>query len=832
MIRTVLATLLSHYRRHPGQLAMLVLGVWIASALWSGVQAINTTARDSYARASSVLSDSVDRLERRDGQPLERQDLVRLRRAGHPVSPILEQTLDMTGPMGPITVKVIGLDPLSLPSDSQLGSPGNDLSAFLLPPYRTQLATETRERLGLAPPGESLAAVQVGDVRLPPLVIRNDLPPDTLVMDMAAAAQLLDSDTTLTRLVAPAGALAKAPDGYRLTRAGAIASPRQLTDSFHLNLTALALLSLVVGLFIVQAALALALEQRLATLRTLRSLGTSPGVLVTALILELLVIGLSGALAGISSGVWLATRLLPDVAATLGNIYQADVSTTLSLPWQYWLGGLGVTLGGLFLAGTNTLWQVARLKVLQVGQAQAWRQRQQRHARRLLGVALIATLCLGLLALALDRSPPGEGLMLGFAMVACTLLISVVSLPALLGRVLSGLETGLRRRPLLQWALADARLQLPRLNLAMMALLMALATSLGVSSMVGGFRLTFLDWLDQRLAAPLYVNAPEAQRRAIQAWLEAPAQGAQVLVSATANATLVIGASGDVIQARAPVSLAGVTPTPLITASWPLVADPARPADPWHAMQQGDVFINEQLATRYQLAPGDRLQLLQAGQSHAVKVAAVYPDYGNPSGQVLMPSPRLLKDFSGQVDALGVALDDPSRSGALRQALTQRFELASEAVIDQQEVKTIATRIFERTFTITRALNVLTLGVAALALLTTLLAQADQRRQCLAPLWALGVPRATLAGIGLCQLGGIAALTGLLAVPLGLTITWLLVKVINVAAFGWQLPLHLFPSDILITLATAIGVALLAAALPAVALWRASPRQLLSEVQT
>ncbi|MCT7656395.1 hypothetical protein MBH78_20775 [Oceanimonas sp. NS1] len=57
-----------------------------------------------------------------------------------------------------------------------------------------------------------------------------------------------------------------------MTRAG----PGELTESFHLNLTAMALLALIVGLFIVQAALGLALEQRLALLRTLRALGCRP----------------------------------------------------------------------------------------------------------------------------------------------------------------------------------------------------------------------------------------------------------------------------------------------------------------------------------------------------------------------------------------------------------------------------------------------------------------------------------------------------------------------------------------------------------------------------
>ncbi|BBI60914.1 hypothetical protein HSBAA_22200 [Vreelandella sulfidaeris] len=71
--------------------------------------------------------------------------------------------------------------------------------------------------------------------------------------------------------------------------------------------------------------------------------------------------------------------------------------------------------------------------------------------------------------------------------------------------------------------------------------------------------------------------------------------------------------------------------------------------------------------------------------------------------------------------------------------------------------------------------------------------------------------------------------TGLLALPLGIAITWGLVAIINVAAFGWRLPLYLFPSEMAVTLTTAVTVALLSAALPALRFWRTSPRTLLAE---
>ncbi len=816
---TIVATLLTHYRRHPGQLAMLLLGLWVASALWSGIQAINATARDSYARADAMFDTQLDQLERRDGAALTRAEYHALRQAGLPVSPMLEgEIVTQDG----IRLTLIGIDPLTLANDNPLAQAdtSNSLTDFLTPPWQTRAAPDALTSTTTLANGKAL----------PPLVLAPALPPDTLVMDIAAAARLLESGNEITRIVTSPGALTEAPVGLTLTRANRIATPGQLTESFHLNLTALGLLAWVVGLFIVQAALGLALEQRLGMLRTLRVLGVSGRSLVLALSVELILLGLIGAVAGIASGVWLARLLLPDVAATLGSLYGAGVGRELNLPWHYWVGGLAVSLGGLLLAGGGVLWRAARLNMLELGQMQAWRSGYRRQLMLMSVGGACAVGVASALYIWLRFQSPGDGLVAGFGLIAALLMASALWLPPLLALALKVLTHLTRRRPLIHWALADMQLQLPKLSLAMMALLIALATNLGVGSMVGGFRLTFLDWLDQRLVAPLYLNAPSEQYADIDAWLAERSEVSERLLTRRSDAVLeTIITPGGSRALGTPIELYGITPGNSLTPHWPLLATQQDREAAWAAFGHGAIFVNEQLATAEHLSPGDRLTLSAPGANETLTIAATYPDYGNPSGQILMASPQLAARFKALPSSMGLVLNDNADEGVLREALTARFGLSSNALSDQAEIKRIATEIFERTFTITRALNALTLAVAALALLASLLAQARSRRQQLAPLWALGVPRAQLAQLSLVQLGGAAFVTGLLALPLGIAITWGLVAIINVAAFGWRLPLYLFPWEMAATLATAVAVALLSAALPALRFWRASPRTLLAE---
>ena len=136
----VLAVLLSHWRRHPMQLATLLIGLVSATALWSGVQALNQQARISYDRAAATFGGvRTAMLVARSGAMLPQQLFVDLRRAGWPVSPVLEGRVQIEGH----SFRLLGIEPVTLPAEvgnaPRIGR--DDLQAFITPPGRTLLAT-------------------------------------------------------------------------------------------------------------------------------------------------------------------------------------------------------------------------------------------------------------------------------------------------------------------------------------------------------------------------------------------------------------------------------------------------------------------------------------------------------------------------------------------------------------------------------------------------------------------------------------------------------------------------------------------------------------------
>ena len=788
----VVSALASHWRRNRLQFLTLVLGLAMATALWSGVQAINAEARASYDAAAATLAEGrFDQLLPRDGDTMAQQRFVDLRRAGWLVSPVVEGRLRV----GRTALRLVGVDPLTIPQ-------GSAASAALA---RTDLDSIVRaDTLVAAPEAAALLAAAFAN----PVVIDPAVAPGTVLADIGVAQSLLKQGGRISRLIVLADQplrqrpLAETAPDLALQRARASSDVGRLTDSFHLNLTAFGFLSFAVGIFIVHGAIGLAFEQRRGMVRTLRALGVPLTRLILLMVLELVTLACLAGVLGIALGYAIAALLLPDVAATIRGLYGADVAGTLQLRPVWWLSGLAMALGGALLAATSAFWRLAQMPILSGAGGRAWAMASGR-TRVLQAVAAILLLgAAGLLAMF------GTGLAAGFALLAGLLLGAALALPTCLAAILS-LGEASARGPMAQWFWADTRQQLPGLGLALMALLLAMAANVGVSTMVSSFRLTFVGFLDQRLSAELYVDAEAVTDRA----------AFERFLSERADAVLPI-LSVDAMLAGLPAEIFGARIGTTYRENWRFL-NATRTV--WDEVEQGRaVVINEQLSRRAGLQVGDVLAL---GPVLSLPVAGVVGDYGNPIGQAIVSEALFRKMFPDVLPSrYGLHTDDAQ---GVRQALTERFGISPMHIIDQAALKAFSLSVFERTFSVTGALNVLTLAVAAFAILMSLLTLAALRLPQMAPVWAMGTTQRWLATQEILRTILLAAVTALLALPLGLALAWVLLAIVNVEAFGWRLPMYLFPAEYARLMLFALVAALAAALWPAWRLARMEPAALL-----
>ncbi|PTX56148.1 putative ABC transport system permease protein [Litoreibacter ponti] len=780
-----LQALWSHWLRNKLQLFTLIAGLALATALWTGVQAVNVEARASYDAAAATLDEGrYDQLVPRAGSTIPLATYVALRRAGWQVSPVVEGELD--------GIRVIGLDPLTSPGGMGPVSLGPEQELGDVLGGATVFAdAQTASRIAR----EGLRVTE-----------NPDIAPGTALADISTAQELLGQPGISRLIIAPIQPLGRppldtlAPD-LTLRAAQGGSDIGRLTDSFHLNLTAFGLLSFAVGIFIVHGAIGLAFEQRRAMVRTLRAVGMPLSRLIALLALEITALALVAGALGVVLGYLVAATLLPDVAATLRGLYGAEVSNQLQLRPEWWLSGLAIALVGAALAASGALWQIARMPLLASGGARAWAMASGKaRAWQIVGaVALLS----GAALLALF----GEGLIAGFALLGCLLIGAALALPMVLDRVLT-LAARTTRAVKWQWFWADTRQQLRGLSLALMALLLAMAANVGVSTMVSSFRTTFVGFLDQRLAAELYVSTAATDAARLEAFALERAREVMPILSV------------DTTAAGLPAELYGARIGDTYRENWTFLdASPA----PWDRVAAGEaLLINEQLARRAGLWVGDPLAL---SADLTLPIAGVFGDYGNPIGQVIISEPLFATLHPGERPTrFGLRTDDPD---ALRRALVETFGLPAENIIDQAGIKAFSLGVFERTFTVTAALNVLTLSVAGFAILMSLLTLSAMRVPQLAPVWALGLTRREMGRLELIRALILASLTALLALPLGLALAWVLLAVVNVQAFGWKLPMFLFPLDYARLGLFALLAAALAALWPAWRLARTPPSDLL-----
>ena len=836
-ILITLATTLSFYRQKPLQALFVLVGLVLGCGLYTAVAQINASAKASYAEADQILGASAQwRITDRLNGEVAVEDYIRLRRAGFTqVYPVIEKRLPTAG--GAL-ISLIATDLLALPLSTADGTStgenpfsGAGWSGLTQPPYETWVPTETAERLGIVE-GEQ---IRLRDGKLlPPAVIRSQTQQrDQVFMDVGAVLSLFETNRVS---YLAASHLTESEqhqisevfdDRLLATNNSQALDLTQLTQSLHTNLTALGLLSFVVGTFIVFNAVHFSLHARRQTLRVLGDLGAARRNVTAAILLEAFVWAVVGASLGTLLAQPLSAALMPAVAATLSNIYGASVSSLPVFNVDLFLQALLLAMSGLLLAmvvplvrsiGSSGLGQVAGNEDPSVDASLSHKE--------LTGAFLGA----GFLIAAYLSYPLASTVVQGFGLLALVLFAGITLLPVIILWVVALANSGFSRHWLGRWALADVRFQLPHMRLAMMALLLTLIANIGVTSLVGSFRIALTNWLETRLSADIYVTAGVLEPESIsqQSWVQSAHQRIEIDTTFSGRkmtivgvdvdapdftASSVIGADpdafnrwmsgGEIGQSSASDTLSidvlahnySVADGPIIDSvasggsAAGFVGSTATSADTIKA------FANEQLRYLAGVEVGDAFDLPTVLGTRRFEVLGFFHDYGNVNYALHLPAQTFLELFpNAEPQGWGVWVGDEQMETA-ELGLTE-LGVEPGSWVSQRDILAISMAIFDRTFAITRALNTLTLLVAAVAIFASLLAVYQFRRSEYALWRSLG---ATWPAFFLVSGFPIILMTGvvmLLALPLGIALSWLLIHKINVISFGWTMPVVIDPEPI------------------------------------
>ena len=744
-----------------------------------------------------------------------------------PIAPVIEGR----GRLSDQRISILGLDLLSegrLRSNLFRATATSDddwrVDTFLTEADSIALSRKTANRLGLDRDDVVRLSVGTDVVAAKVVAVLPRGPDDVVLTDLANADTWLRRDGALSRIDINAtqhdGALqrlaASLPASMVLVPTQARADATLgMTQAFAINLAAMSLLALLIGAFLIVNALGFAVVQRREYFATLRSLGVERRVILATVLLEACVFGVVGTVLGMIVGIALGTELTHLVARTINDLYFRVTVSHMQLHGMTVIKALVLGVGFSVLA---TLPAAVEAAATRPG-AGLRRSNLERRVRtlqsRLLPIGCVVAALAGLVLVSWPTSLIG-----GLTALFLLVLAYAAILPALVVRVLNGAVIPAARMVgrLSQLAIGGVLAGLSRTGIAVVALTVAVAATVGVSTMVGSFRGSVERWLHESLSADIYVSAADGVLDDTQRARLAALQGVAA-VGATRRAWL--PTDEGTLRLQAIDSPAGLGEQPLLDGD---------KSEAWDQLRRGvGVIVSEVFANRAGYAVGDSLELPATDGVVSLPIVGIYRSYDVTGGAVLLSLARyrtLWQDNA--LDAFAIATTtDLARTAvleALRAALT---DIPDSVVIDANELLTRSLRVFDRTFVVTDVLYVIAVAIAVVGIVGALAALQLEQRTERATYRALGMTRARTGLVILGQSGLIGCLAGLAALPLGLGMAWLLIHVVNRRAFGWTMAFELDPVVLANAFALAVAAALVGGIVPAWQSARVTPAEAL-----
>ncbi|MEM6455536.1 MAG: FtsX-like permease family protein, partial [Acidobacteriota bacterium] len=355
-----------HLLRHRGQFALAVLGVAMGVAVVLGIDLANAAARRAFDLSVDAVAGRATHQLTGGPTGFAEAHYADLRRAGvRRAAPVIEGWVRLPDHPGR-SLQVLGIDafaepavrgfvarfdeadtaagddpttddPTADPADAQADTDG--LASFLT---RADTAVASRALLVAlgAGRGDDVRVSVGGRVTTLRLIGRlapvederagDDALDQLLVVDVGTAQQLFDRVGRLDRIDLVLDDAERAivdrvvADTNDLTlttpesRRGTLA---EMTRAFRLNLTALSLLALLVGVFLIYNTMTFAVVQRRGYFGMLRALGVTGREIRGLVLREALLLGAIGTALGLAFGLVLARGLVQLVARTINDLY-------------------------------------------------------------------------------------------------------------------------------------------------------------------------------------------------------------------------------------------------------------------------------------------------------------------------------------------------------------------------------------------------------------------------------------------------------------------------------------------------------------------------------
>ena len=824
-----------HLLFHRWQAILSVISIALGVAVVIGVDLINASSRQVFEQSQKVIHGSATHTVTGGPGGLDETLPGRLKRSGFPdINPVVSRRATING----YPVSLVGVDLISTLPD--VNSRGADILPVLTQPGAVLMTLDTASRLQ-ATPGHRIDMIVSGMQRRGFLVDildtdnhRAAVLDGVVITDIATAQELTGTfgsiDRIDVRLEADAEQrfTAELPADAVLSATGQHAADTvDMARAFHINLFAMGLLALLVGMFLIYNTMTFSVVQRRPMLATLRALGVTRAGVLRQLLTEAFVAGMLGAVGGAGLGILLAHGLTTAVTRTLNDHYFSVASTTLLITPEPLIKGIVAGLAAALAATAVPAWEAAMTPPQTTQQRSSFETAQGERTRLMMVLATGAAISSILVLKGSEGLIPGfAGLFLMVAAFALAIPWLTVVLSRLVTRVLSGAP------PTLRMAVSAVAKHPGRTCPAIAALSIAVATAIGVGVMISSFRQSVDHWLSWTLRADIYVSSPFGESERSSGTL--PAGSRERLAALNGVRDVSSGRRITLTTEVGDVEVLALNPASSSLEAFRLTTG-GTGAD-LSELHQGSILISEPLASKLSLSNGNRqvpgsLSIKTPDGPKDFPLAGVFRDYGSEHGKIMMLENIFHRDWGlPGYSTVGLYLEADAGIDRVVDHVYQIFH-GSEAVTIRKtaEIRERSMEVFDRTFVVTEVLRVLALIVAFIGIVSALMSLGLERTREYAILRALGFLPRQCGGLIIGQTLYMGVCSALFALPLGATMAVVLIDVINRRSFGWSIDFTLPWPVVFQAFSIALTAALAAGIWPAIRTMKAVPAMVLRD---
>lgn len=609
---------------------------------------------------------------------------------------------------------------------------------------------------------------------------REDFPKHIIFMDIAQAQEALGLLGYISQIDIY-GEIDKVefpPDFILEERQDIFENRKDLIKSFNYNLFFISLIAILVGFFLMFNTVLITVIRRKTELGILRAIGFRKKEIVYLFLLQSIITGVIGSILGLFLGSIISGFSMKMAEKTISTVYEIVSIDVNILSVKYLLVSLLSGVAISIMASILPVYEASKVDPINAIKDIKTTNGRSQKKLFLAGSILIVT---GIfLSIYEFLKQPFDTPFLTYSGTILLLLGFTLITPFFIKFVSDIINNASQKNSFLTLKIAESLISanIYRFSIAVISVAVSSALVISILVLIFSFKTTLSSWIDKNIDADIYIKP----------------------LSCTSNFCFDI-MSRDIFEKISSIEGIGkinrfrVIPSKLkgkdVLIGFGDVDLVMNKRSGSRYSLTNDVAISDHLARKYFLKVGSEIELSTPKGLKLFKVREIFQSFSSTKGLIILDRFWLHELWGEDTEnQISVYINDPQDINKITEEIRSRISNYAVDISNNRDLRENILKTFDQSFAITRGIQFIALVVSIIGVLNTITAIIWENKRDINILSYLGADRWTINRIFLLTsfLSGIIGAT--LGTFLGAVLVFMIIKVVNVISFGWEISIY------------------------------------------